>query len=306
MKRRRFVPEVCMHVYQRTISGFNIFYDLEDFLVFYTIFSVTARMYKVRVVSMCIMYNHVHVLVESESLVELSRFVQRYTSVFTREYNNDVGRTGSLFRKSYGSAPKKDDKKIRSAIIYLGNNPVEKKLCIYADQYRWNFLAYADEPFPFASDLKVTSRIKALVNACREVDAAFACMRPLNYAQLRRMFSKLSYKEKEYLTDYIINVYSPFCHETMLGYFGSYEKMKLAVRSNTGSEYDIHEDYDPASDVAYGQMIDFLRSKYGFLQVRKVIVLPLDERVSLAKELQKHVPASMKQICRFLHIELAK
>ena len=69
------MPEVCMHVYQRTISGFNIFYDLEDFLVFYTIFSVTARMYKVRVVSMCLMYNHVHVLVESESLVELSRFV---------------------------------------------------------------------------------------------------------------------------------------------------------------------------------------------------------------------------------------
>ena len=186
MKRRRFVPEVCMHVYQRTISGFNIFYDLEDFLVFYTIFSVTARMYKGRVVSMCLMYNHVHVLVESESLVELSRFVQRYTSVFTCEYNNDVGRTGSLFRKSYGSAPKKEEKKIRSAIIYLGNNPVEKKLCIYADS-----------PFPFSSDLKVTSRMKALVNACREVDAAFACMRPLNYAQLRRMFGKLSSKEKE-------------------------------------------------------------------------------------------------------------
>ena len=140
---------------------------------------------------MCIMYNHVHVLVESENLVELSRFVQRYTSVFTREYNNDVGRTGSLFRKSYGSAPKKEDKKIRSAIIYLGNNPVEKKLCIYADQYRWNFLAYADSPFPFSS-VKVDSRMRNLVNACREVDAAFACMRHLNYAQLRRMFGKLS------------------------------------------------------------------------------------------------------------------
>ena len=304
MKRRRFVPEVCMHVYQRTISGFNIFYDLEDFLVFYTIFATTAGMYRVKVLLLCIMYNHVHLLVEAESLVELSRFVQRYTSVFTREYNNDVGRTGSLFRKSYGSAPKREDKKIRTAIAYLANNPVEKKLCVYADQYRWNFLAYMEAPYPYSASLKVTSRMKALVNACREVDASHACMRHLNYAQLRRMFRKMSLSEREYLTDYIINVYSPFCYEDLIGCFGSYEKLKLAVRSNTGSEYDIHEDYSPESDVAYVKMIEYMKRVHGFSPVRKAIVLSLDEKISIAKEIRKHVSASTRQICRFLHIVL--
>ncbi len=302
MRRRRFVPEMCMHIYQRTISGFNIFYDREDFLVFYTIFAVTAGMYGVRVVSLCIMYNHLHILLHAESLVEMSRFVQRYTSVFTREYNSDVGRTGSLFRKSYGSAPKRDDKKIRTAIAYLANNPVEKKLCIYADQYRWNFLAYGDAPYPYSSLKKVTSRMRNLVKACREVDLSFADVRHLNYSQLRRLFGKLSYEEKEYLTDYIINRYSPFCYKTLISYFGSYERLKMAVRSNTGSEYDLREDFSPESDVAYGKMIDYLNRVRGTQPVRKVTVLPLDEKIALAKEIQRHVAASMKQICRFLHI----
>lgn len=304
MKKRRFVPEMCMHIYQRTISGFNIFYDHEDYLVFYTIFSVTARMYNVRILEMCIMYNHFHILLEAESLEEMSRFVQRFTSVFTRIYNSDVGRTGSLFRKSYGSAIKREDKKVRSAIAYLGNNPVEKKLCIYADQYRWNFLAYGSESHPYSFDLKMTSRMKSLVNACREADAAFACLKHLNYAQIRRMFRKLTTREKEYLTDYIINLYSPFCYDTLIGYFGTYEKLKLAIRSNTGSEYDLHEDYSPESDVAYGQMTEYLRRVHGLSQVRKVMVLPMDEKIALAKELQQHISASMKQICRYLHISL--
>lgn len=41
--RRRFCADGVMHIYQRTISGFNLFYSLEDFLVFYTIVSVQAR-----------------------------------------------------------------------------------------------------------------------------------------------------------------------------------------------------------------------------------------------------------------------
>ena len=40
---RKFSAEGIMHIYQRTISGFNLFYSLEDFLVFYTIVSIQSR-----------------------------------------------------------------------------------------------------------------------------------------------------------------------------------------------------------------------------------------------------------------------
>ena len=45
MKSRKFLCREFHHVYQRTLKGFNIFYDLEDYLVYYTIFSVMSRKY---------------------------------------------------------------------------------------------------------------------------------------------------------------------------------------------------------------------------------------------------------------------
>ena len=34
MEKRKFKKGEANHVYQRTISGFNIFYDLEDYIVY--------------------------------------------------------------------------------------------------------------------------------------------------------------------------------------------------------------------------------------------------------------------------------
>ena len=74
-----------MHVYQRTIGGVNIFYDHEDYIVFYTIFSIVSRMYRITVMELCLMIDHVHMLLSSEDLSEISGFVQHYTSLFMRE-----------------------------------------------------------------------------------------------------------------------------------------------------------------------------------------------------------------------------
>ena len=144
--------------------------------------------------------------------------------------------------------------------------------------------------------------MRHLANACREVDASFACMKHFHFPQLRRMFRKLSADETEYLTDYIIYKYSPFSYESLISYFGSYDKFNMAVRSNTGSEYDLHEDFTPESDIAYCKMIEYLKHVRGIQQVRKMTVLHLDDKISLARDIQKYVSASMWQICRFLHI----
>lgn len=55
MKKRRFVDGEVNHIYQRTISGFNIFYEIEDYLVYYTIFSMSSLKYKVDVYGICLM-----------------------------------------------------------------------------------------------------------------------------------------------------------------------------------------------------------------------------------------------------------
>ena len=62
MKKRKFVEGEINHTYQRTISGGNIFYEVEDYLVYYTIYSIMSVKYKVVVYGLCLMIDHIHSL----------------------------------------------------------------------------------------------------------------------------------------------------------------------------------------------------------------------------------------------------
>ena len=121
---RKFFREEVMHVYQRAINGFNIFYTLEDRLVFYTIFSVFLRRFNITALALCLMIDHFHALLICGSRQTFYKFVSSVTSLYSRLFNESVSRKGRLFDKSFGSAPKMGEKQVRSAIPYLFNNPV--------------------------------------------------------------------------------------------------------------------------------------------------------------------------------------
>lgn len=307
-KKRRFVSGEGMHVYQRSVYGQMIFYDLEDFLVFYMIFSVYARLYKVRVLELCIMPNHTHVLLFSDEVEEMSGFIRRYTSVFVREYNDDIGRRGPLFHKSFGSAPKKGSKSIRSTIVYIGNNPVEKELSVTAEKYRWNFLMYMERKLR-GRMVPLRSLNYRLLKAFRYVNKAYEGSRYLTYEQLRRLMQDLSAEEREMLTDHIIMTYFPFDTETLMSFYPSYEDMINAMHSTSGKEYDIKEMYTPEPDTVYRKMITVLK-KEGVVnedgQVRRLTVLAADDKYRIAHLLRERTDAHTNQICRFLHLPLRK
>ena len=303
-KKRKFIPGECLHIYQRTIGGVNVFYDREDFLVFFTVFSVISKLYSVTVLELCIMIDHVHILLSSQSMTEVSAFIRHYTSLFVHLYNQDLGRKGPLFHKSFGSAPKKGSKKIRSAIVYIGNNPVEKNLCTDAPSYRWNFLAYSQSDFPYSQHIqscKCPPRIRTILKEVRDTCAKNSY---LSYAQLRRMFDKLSVQESEYVTDYIIKTFYPFDSETLLSFYASYEDMINAMRSTAGSDHDIKEKYYVGSDGIYRDMLKVVRDEMHLQPARKVIVLNKDLKFDLALLLQRKTSATTMQISKFLHMKI--
>lgn len=304
-KKRRFIPGECMHVYQRTIGGFNIFYDREDFLVFYTIFAVVARTYDIVVLELCLMIDHIHVLLSSESMKEISSFVRHYTSLFVRVYNDAIGRKGPLFYKSFGSAPKKGSKKIRSTIVYIGNNPVEKSLSSSAEKYRWNFLAYIGNARPF-SEHKVLSECSVrLRNAMKEVKKSSDAGNFLSYAQARRMLRKLSASEREILTDYVITAYYPFDDELLLSFYESKEDMVHAMKSTAGSDYDIKEMYNSGTDLIYQDMLEVVED-LRVSPLRTVTAMPADMKFELAGHLKSRTNASDVQISKFLHMKIRR
>lgn len=305
-RSRKFYRGVANHVYQRTIDGVQLFYCIEDCLVFFTIFAVCAKSLGIQPLALCLMHNHFHCLAVAETRDQLSRFLDRFTSWFVREYNTFVGRTGKLFKKNFGSAPKWDEKKLRSAIIYIGNNPVEKHFCKTAVEYRWNFLAYRNNPSPFSEKLIKRNVSHDLYKSVKEVDTMVAINRPLKYARLIRMFSKLSVVEREQLIDYIITAYLPLDYKECESYFKSHESMLAAMNSTTGEDYDIKESRDSFSIRNFVEMMKYMERRMPRHEVRKVTAYPIDEKIRLGRELQRMTSASIQQICGFLHIKPAK
>lgn len=301
-KKRKFVSKECLHVYQRTVKGVNIFYEPEDRIVFYTIFTVLAKVYNVRVLALCLMVDHIHVLLSAESMADISAFIRHYSSLFVREYNQSIGRHGPLFYKSFGSAPKVGSKKIRSAIVYIGNNPVEKKLCSSAGQYRWNFLAYLDDTNPYSSPFRLSRCSMKMRRAMKMVKGSYERNEYLSYALVRGLFDGLDGSEREQLTDYILSVFNPLDKTGLLSFYENYEDMIHAMRATAGGEYDIKEIFHAGSDAVYDAMAGFISKEYGASPVRKITVLPDEAKLEIAVQLRIRFSATMHQVSKFLHL----
>lgn len=304
-RKRRFQEGEVHHIYQRTIKKFNIFYDIEDYLVYYTIFAIAARQYRIIVLGLCQMYDHIHMLIKPESRVIMSEFVRQVTSMFAREQNNDVGRKGSLFQARFGSAIKRGSKTVRTAIAYLFNNPVERMLCKRAEEFKWNFLAYAISDHPFSNPINSKTASRKLKRALKEVDLAEAEDRHLRYNQLKRILSGLDYNEQMQLVDHIISIYNPIHYDELIEYYGTYENMITAINSNTGSEYDIKEDRYKFSDMEYVRMSDILRQEEGISELRKITSMGVDEKMRLFEVLRHRVKCSNFPIAKFLHLNIS-
>jgi REP element-mobilizing transposase RayT len=260
-----------------------------------------AKQADITVWGLCLMIDHIHCLIQCNEMMSMSDFVSRVTSVFVRRYNKCRKRVGPLFDERFGSAPKADLKKLISAIIYVGNNPVERRICTRAEEYRWNFLAYADSNHPFSEKIDFKNISKSLSRSIRIVNSYLKRGLYLDYPVVDNIFSNLNRLEREQLIDYIISKYNVIDYKSILSHFDSYKQMLVSMRSTTGSEYDLREDTDRLSDAVYVNLIREIR-KMGIDDLRGVVCLGVDDKIRVAEILQRNTSISKYQIRKFLHL----
>lgn len=303
--KRKFIKEQMNHTYQRSVSGFNIFYEVEDYLVYYTIFSVMSRRYGMVVYGLCLMIDHIHTLTSTSSCKTFSKFMSNVAIQFVKEYNRYHNRVGPLFSECFGSAPKAGLKRLRTAIAYLFNNPVERLLCKRAQEYRWNFLAYAASDNPFSDPLVLKKASRGLRRALKEVDGTLKRNEYMTYVQLKRMFVGMDARETKQLIDYIIVRYNIIRYEDLTTKcYDGYENMLMAINSNAGSEYEVQELRYGRSDAEYRYLYKYVHEK-GFKDAGEVISLPSDSKFKLMVDMMNETSVSKLQICKFLHLKVA-
>ena len=263
---------VALSIYQRTADRGLLFYSVIDFLVYFTLLCTLARRFRVPVLGVCPMFDHIHVLTKNGSRKEVSPFFRELNKGYTESFNSSTGRKGPLFEKGFGAAEKHGEKTIKTS------------------------------DHPFSEKIVLRKASMDLRRALKEVQAFRKKDAPLSEPCLRRLFAKLDYREKNQLVDYIISRYNCIDYSEMFKLYGSYEKACLAFASNQGSEYDMKEDFDPYSHKAYVQMCKYLVSKKGFESAKDVLRLPDDARVVLFQELLMSTSATPRQVEKLLHL----
>lgn len=300
---RKFYPAVPTHCYQRTVGHGVLFYDVCDHLLFFTVFSVYAQRRKIRILKLVQMPDHVHYTALALSQKALSDFARDYASVFAKEYNAAHTLSGPVFETPFGSAPKRGDKAIRTNLIYLDNNPVERKLVKKAEEYRWNYLAYATSSHPFSDSILLRFASMPLRRAIERIKYLHASGRYPSYTVLKRLLYSLpDSRERQQLTDFIIGLYSVIDHAASMDYFGGYENELTATHSTTGSEYDLCESFIGQSDTCYKLFTSIILQTGRFQNIHQILRLSHDEKRKLGAMLRQKTYAPYRQIAAFLHL----
>lgn len=306
MKSRKFSQDTLLHCYQRSADGGVLFYDYMDHLVYFTLYCTLALEYDITVLAACQMPDHVHDSIRASRKENLVKFKRTLNARFAKQYNARCGTIGHVFESPFGSAPKYEEKKIRTNLIYVWNNPVERKLVQQADDYRWNFLSYAICPHPFSKKIVIRRTSKALLLAIRIVKAEHAAGRPMGYTLIRNLTRPLSPEETEQFIDLVISTYNVIDYQAASRYFGSFAAALVATHSTTGSEYDLNEVFVGKSDKPYAEMAQILMEECGFKDIHEMLSLNHDAKRELFDILRRQTFVMAKQIAKFLHLPIIR
>jgi hypothetical protein len=288
-----------LHIYQNTPEGSLLFYTVADFLVYFTVFCVSARKHGITVLGTCPMFDHLHDLLEADSRKEVSSFIGDYSRQYANLFNPTINHSGMVFNPGFGCAVKSGDKSIRTACSYLYNNPGEKGLCKRPQDYRWTFLAYAVSDHPFSDRIVLSKASRPFRRALKEVDCFRKQDKPLTYIILERVFRDLENREKSQLTDYIISKYNCIDYDRLISFYGSYDKMCLAFASNQGSEYDINEVFERGGHNVYPAISSTLLKGFGLKSVKDIFRMSPADQEDLARRLFYETSAQDWQIRKY-------
>lgn len=262
-----------------------------------------ARRHNVHVIKLVQMPNHTHHANFVQTRKQLCDFSRDLTSTFARERNRTFGLKGPVFETPFSSAVKRSDKDIRSNLIYLDNNPVERKLAKQAEDYRWNYLAYSQSNHPFSEKILLRKASMPLRRAIASVKRMHSQGRYLGYQYLGKLFGSLSTnKEQNQLTDFIISTYSVIDYTASIQYFDSYERELIAAHATKGSEYVIKESFIGKSDACFARFSSILSKQGWCTDIHELLSWSIEKKMRIAELLRIETLAPGRLISAYLHL----
>ena len=95
--------------------------------------------FKINIIAYCIMDNHAHILININTIQDMSKFMHKVNGLFAQYYNFlENNRVGFVFRNRFISEPIFNEKYLLNCIKYIHNNPVNAKLVKSPEKYEFS------------------------------------------------------------------------------------------------------------------------------------------------------------------------
>ena len=135
---RNFIKTSYFHVMTQGINKSYIFEKGEDIKYYIKIMYELKKEYNIKIIAYCIMNNHAHILIQTEDVKELSKYMQRLNIKYGKYYNKKYKRVGYVFRDRYRSEGIYNEEHLYNCINYIYENPVKAGICDVASKYPYS------------------------------------------------------------------------------------------------------------------------------------------------------------------------
>lgn len=135
--KRVVVARFPHHVWTRGNNRRRIFSRSSEYEHYLWLLARARDRYEVAIHGLCLMSNHVHLLVTPPVERALARFMKYVNQRYAQERNQQKDGTGKLFEQGFGSAPVGDGTYLAIVTMYIDANPTRAGMRQGFD-YRWS------------------------------------------------------------------------------------------------------------------------------------------------------------------------
>lgn len=168
---RNYINTTFFHIMVQGLNKEFIFNKDEDKKQYLKFVNKIKKEVNIIIISYCIMDNHVHILVKTDTTDQLSKFMHKVNTLYAIYYNQKYNRVGYVFRDRYKSQIIYSEKQLYACINYIHNNPVKARICKLPCEYGYSsYNEYRKDMNIFEKDIKEVLNKK---NELQETDNIF-------------------------------------------------------------------------------------------------------------------------------------
>lgn len=135
---RNIINSEFLHVMTQGINKEFIFENGSEKYKYLNILLENKKDFNLEIIAYCLMDNHVHLLIFTKDVSQLSKFMQKVNTKYAIYYNNMHDRCGYVFRNRYRVEEIYTASHLHACINYIHNNPIKAKMCNNKRDYKYS------------------------------------------------------------------------------------------------------------------------------------------------------------------------